>query len=61
MQASMGLSYLSSITSHFINVLQWMVFDLFLLRDSENDVKFAMRFQPVVKCYQCIRKHSQRI
>ena len=28
MQASMGLSYLSSITSHFLNVLHWMVFDL---------------------------------
>ena len=28
MQALMGLSYLSSITSHFLNVLHWMVFDL---------------------------------
>ena len=38
MQASMGLSYLSqvsSITSHFRNVLHWMVCDLF-------DLKFVM-------------------
>ena len=37
----MGLSYLSSITSHFLNVLHWMVFDLFFLRENENDLKFA--------------------
>ena len=39
----MGLSYLSSITSHFLNVLHWMVSIYFVLRDNENDLKFAMR------------------
>ena len=29
MQMSMGLSYLSSITSQLLNVLHWMVFNLF--------------------------------
>ena len=28
MQVSISLSYLSSMTSHFLNVLHWMVFDL---------------------------------
>ena len=49
MQASMGLSYLSqvsSITSHFRNVLHWMVCDLF-------NLKFVMcistKFQGVVE------------
>ena len=31
MQASIGLSHLSSITAHFLNLLHWMVFDLFLI------------------------------
>ena len=56
----MGLSYLSSITSHFLNVLRWMVLDLFLLRDNEDDLKFAMprstKFQSVVERCQRIMK-----
>ena len=31
MQASVGLSYSSSIASHFLNFLHWMVFDLFFI------------------------------
>ena len=57
----MGLSYLSSIASHFLNVLHRMVSIYFLLRDNENDLKFAMRcstqFQRVVERCQNIRKH----
>ena len=49
MQASMGLSYLSSITSHFSIY--------FLLRDSEYD----MPCSTVVERCQRIRKHCQRI
>ena len=52
MPASMGLSYLSSIKSHFLNVLHWMVFNLFFI-DNENDLKFAMhcstKFQHIVE------------
>ena len=65
MQASIGLSYLSSITSHFLNVLHWTVFDIFLLHDNESDLKVAMRcstqFQRVVECCQHMRKHIANI
>jgi len=37
----MGLFYLSSITSHFLNVLHWMVFDLFLIALS-NEILNAL-------------------
>ena len=36
MQVSMSLSYLSPITSHFLNVLHWMVFDLIFYRVTVN-------------------------
>ena len=36
MQVSMSLSYLSPITSHFLNVLHWMVFDLIFHRVTVN-------------------------
>ena len=67
MQALMGLSYLSSITSHFLSALHWMVFNLcfIVLRESENDLKFAMlcstKFQCIVECCLRIRKHCQCI
>ena len=58
---SMGLSYLSSITSHFLNVLHWMVLDLFFIvwqwKWSEVCNSFcSTKFQPVVKCCQRIQK-----
>ena len=61
MQASMGLSYFSSITSHFLTSCTGWFSIYFLLRDNENNLKFAMRhstkFQRVVEPCQHIRKH----
>ena len=56
MQASMGLSYLSSITWHFL-----LDGFRFIFYCNENDLKFAMRcstkFQRVVERFQRIREH----
>ena len=63
--ASMGLSYLSSMTSHFLNVLHWLVFNLFFIawhwKRSEVWMRCLTKFQSIVECCQCIREHCQPI
>ena len=36
----------NGLSSHFLNVLHWWFSIYFLLRDSENDLKFTMLVQP---------------
>ena len=47
MQASMGLSYLSSITSHFLNVLQWWFFIYFYCMTVKMIWSFQCDFNPL--------------